>query len=151
MVPARGSKGLSIVELVIGLFVIGLAATMALFQWSHARDGAALRAAARQVMLDLFSVRLRAAATNRTHRLVFSAGAASYQPQWRNGSAYANLGPPVPLPQGVTVASCNATGQAIAFRPRGNAATFGTVVLRNRRGEERGVVVDIAGRVRLQE
>lgn len=54
------------------------------------------------------------------------------------------------LPREVTIASCNAVAQAITFRPRGNAATFGTVVLRNGLGEEKRVVVDIAGRIRLQ-
>ncbi len=144
-------KGWSFVEVTTGLFLVATVTTMFVFQWQHAREGMALRTAARQVMLDLLGIRLRAAATNRSHRLVFPAAAASYQRQWRIGSTYTNVGPPVSLPAGVTVASCNAAGQAITFRPRGNAATFGTIVLRNRRGAQRQVVVDIAGRVRLQE
>jgi hypothetical protein len=101
-------------------------------------------------MFDLMSTRLRAVASNRNHRVVFPVGAASYQRQWRNGSVYTDLGGPIALPRGIVVASCNAAGQAITYRPRGNAATFGTIVLRNQHGEERQVVVDIAGRVRVQ-
>lgn len=151
-VTARSiDKGLSLLELVTVLFFVGTLATIAVVHWEQVRQGMALRTAVRQVMFDLFGLRLRAAATNRSHRLVFSTGATSYQRQSRDGSVYTNLGPATPLPKGVIVASCNAMGQAITFRPRGNASTFGTIVLRNSRGEQRQVVIDIAGRVRLQE
>ncbi len=109
-----------------------------------------LSAAARQVVMDLKVARMRAAAENVNQRLVFTAGAGSYQPQRKSGGVYSNIGPAVALPPGIVVEECNATGSAIGFRPRGNAATFGTVTMRNGKGEVRQVVVNIAGLVRVQ-
>jgi len=109
-----------------------------------------LSAAARQVVMDLKVARMRAAAENVNHRIVFTAGAGSYQPQRKNGSGYSDTGTPVPLPRGIVVVDCNANGSAIGFRPRGNAATFGTVTMRNGKGDVRLVIVNIAGQVRVQ-
>ncbi len=109
-----------------------------------------LRDAARQVVMDLKVARLRAAAENVNHRIVFTNGGGTYQPQRKNGSSYTNTAPAVPLPPDIVVADCTANGNAIGFRPRGNAATFGTVTIRNRFGEARQIVVDIAGQVRVQ-
>ena len=54
------------------------------------------------------------------------------------------------LPRGVELVDCTAKGAAITFRPLGQASTFGTIRLRNEDGLERSVVVDIAGRLRVQ-
>ncbi|MCX8071323.1 MAG: GspH/FimT family pseudopilin [Candidatus Binatia bacterium] len=150
VITKKGLLGFTLMEFVATLALLGVTGSFALSHWAQWRERMALRTAARQVMLDLFSIRLRAAATNRSHRIVFSPGSTTYQKQWRPLSTYTNLGGAVALPAGVRVVSCNASGQAIAFKPRGNAATFGTVVLRNGFGEEKHIIVDIAGRVRLQ-
>ncbi len=143
-------RGFTLVEL-LGVFaVVAIVIAVATLDWAPARQRLALRTAARQVMLDLTAVRLRAAASNRNQRIVFPAGSPVYLRQEREGVAYVTVGGATALPREVTIASCNAVAQAITFRPRGNAATFGTVVLRNGLGEEKRVVVDIAGRIRLQ-
>ena len=48
------------------------------------------------------------------------------------------------------VVDCTAAGDGVGFRPRGYAITFGTITLRNASGDERRVIVDIAGRMRVQ-
>jgi hypothetical protein len=50
----------------------------------------------------------------------------------------------------VAVIGCSGAGSGISFRPRGHAGAFGTIALRNRDGDERAVVVDMVGRVRVQ-
>ncbi len=109
-----------------------------------------MQAAAQQVMADLALVRLRAAATNRSHRLLLPEGEAAYRLQARNGTTYVDTHSPRRLPRGVHIVACNATASSFTFRPRGNAATFGTLRLRNAAGSERSVILDIAGRVRVQ-
>ena len=53
-------------------------------------------------------------------------------------------------PTACIVVDCTAAGDGVGFRPRGYAITFGTITLRNASGDERRVIVDIAGRMRVQ-
>ena len=48
--------------------------------------------------------------------------------------AIADDGAAVRLPRGILISDCTATENGISFKPRGNAATFGTVILRNGNG-----------------
>jgi hypothetical protein len=110
-----------------------------------------LGAAARQVVMDLKVARGRAIIGGAAHRLHFAVPGGSYQlERQRPGGAYAAISPRTLLPDGVRVVDCTASGDGIGFRPRGHAITFGTVTLRNGSGDERRVIVDIAGRMRVQ-
>ena len=144
------AHGFSLLELVVALSLASVLAGIAVLNHHALRPRLDLRDAARQVVMDLKVARLRAAAENVNHRIVFTNGGTTYQPQRKSGTSYTNTAPPVPLPQGIIVADCTANGNAIGFLPRGNAATFGTVTIRNRVGEARQIVVDIAGQVRVQ-
>ena len=106
--------------------------------------------AARQVVLDLRVARMRAIAENVNRRVVFPSGAEGYQHQRKSGAVYVDDGVIVRLPRGILIRDCTATEHGIGFKPRGNAASFGTVTLRNRNGDEAQVVVDIAGQARVQ-
>jgi len=106
--------------------------------------------ATRQVVMDLQVTRMRAVARNAAQRVLFSNGGTRYQLQGRHGTKYEDEANPVPLPVGITVLDCTALASAISFSPRGSAATFGTVILQNSNGDTRGIVVDIAGHVRVQ-
>jgi prepilin-type N-terminal cleavage/methylation domain-containing protein len=147
---ASGARGFSLLELVIVLSLASILAGIGVLSHRAMRPALDLSAAARQVVMGLKVARMRAAAENVNHRIVFSAGAGSYQAQRKGGSGYANIGAPIPLPRGIVVVDCNANGSAIGFRPRGNAATFGTVTIGNDQGDVRLVIVDIAGQVRVQ-
>jgi Tfp pilus assembly protein FimT len=141
---------LSVLELLVVLALMAILAGFAVLDHQAMRPGLDLRMAARQVVLDLRVARMRAVAEHVTRRVVFPAGTATYQPQRKNGSGYVDDGIAVRLPRGIVISDCNATGSGIGFKARGNAATFGTVVLGNSRGETRRVIVDIAGQVRAQ-
>jgi len=144
------SRGLSLLEVLVATALIAILAGFATLNHQAMRPRLDLRMAARQVVLDLRLARLRAIAENVNHRVIFLAGAANYQPQRKSGGAYADDGIPVSLPLGVLISGCTAPDNGISFKPRGNAASFGTVTLRNRDGDEQRVVVDIAGQVRVQ-
>jgi prepilin-type N-terminal cleavage/methylation domain-containing protein len=146
----RAGCGLTVLELIVALAILSILAGTAVLAHQAVRPGLDLSMAARQLATDLRAVRLRAVAANVTHRIAFTAGAGSYQVQQAKGTTYVNHGGPVALPAGIVVDGCTALGSAISFRPRGNAGSFGTVTMRNRRGEVRRVVVNITGRVRVE-
>jgi hypothetical protein len=95
-------------------------------------------------------MRSRALVENVAQRLVFTPEQDSYRQQRQTTKGYQDAGPVIGLPMGIDLVDCSAVGSAVTFRPRGNATTFGTITLRNGLGHERRVVVDIAGRMRVQ-
>ena len=110
-----------------------------------------LNAAARQVVMDLKVARAQAIVEAVNHRLYFPAPATSYEHQRRAQSRrYAPLGAPISLPRGIEIIGCTAAGSGISFHPRGHVSTFGTITLRNDEGIQRQIVIDIAGRMRVQ-
>lgn len=144
------TSGLSILELVVALALASALAGVGVLSHRALRPGLDLATATRQVFMDLQVTRMRAVAQNVNHRIVFVNGSSRYQAQRQNGTTYDDEGRPVELPAGITVLDCTTRDSTISFRPRGNAATFGTVTLQNAQGSVRSVVVDIAGQVRVQ-
>src|SRR5579862_4078201 len=144
------NRGMSLLEVLVVLAVIAILAGFAVLDHQAMRPRLDLRTAARQVVLDLRVARMRAIAENVNHRVVFPTGAGGYQHQRKSGGGYADDGVVVSLPRGIVIGDCTAPENGISFKPRGNAATFGTVTLRNRTGDEQRVVVDIAGQARVQ-
>lgn len=143
------ARGFTVLELVVAVGLIGCLAAMAAWRAVAWLPDLRLDAAARQVMLDLRLTRARAMAEQRYRRLAFDVGRDLYQPQRKDGAAYQAEGTPTQLPAGIDVVDCSAAGAAVSFAPRGTAASFGTVLLRNSLGREKRVVVDIVGRVRV--
>ena len=145
----NGTRGLTLLELVVALATLAVLAGTGVLAFARTIDDVRLNQAARQIVLDLVGTRTRALADNTGRRLVFSLDYDRYQPQVQIGGVYSNDGAVVTLPSGIDLTDCTASGSAVTFRPRGNAATFGTITLRNRPGHVRNVIVDIAGRIRI--
>jgi len=143
-------RGFTLFELVAVISLTSILAAIGVLNHRAMRPGLDLSAAARQVVMDLKVARMRAAALGVNHRIIFPDGGTSYQPQRQSGAGYTAAGAVVWLPHDIVVADCSANNDAIGFRPRGNAASFGTVTLRNSRGEVRQVIVNINGQVRVQ-
>jgi prepilin-type N-terminal cleavage/methylation domain-containing protein len=143
-------RGFSLLELLVVVALASVLAGIGALNHHAMQPGLRLGMAARQVVMELKVARMHAVARNVNHRVVFPGGGTSYQRQRKAGSVYIDEGTPVALPPGIVIAGCNAVASAIGFRPRGNAATFGTVTIQNTRGETRRIIVDIAGEVRVQ-
>jgi Tfp pilus assembly protein FimT len=143
-------EGWTLTEALVVVAVLSVLAGTGVLAHQAARPMLALASAARQVAFDLRATRMRAIGEATDHRVRFSLAATVYQVQRSNGAGYVDHGPAMALPAGVSIADCTASGGAISFKPRGNAGTFGTVVLRNVRGDTRSVIVNITGRVRMQ-
>ncbi len=143
--------GITLLEIVVALSIATVLFGLAGFGYRDLRHQWQLQATVRQIVLDLRMSRIGAIAEARTHRLRFDPAADAY---WRevqaDGGKYVDARVPRVLPAGVAVTRCTAPGGSIAFRPRGNAATFGTVSLRGHTGETRDIVVDMVGRVQVR-
>jgi len=148
--PDTRSRGFSLIEMLVVLAITVILAGIAVLSHAAVRAGLDLSLASRQVVMDLKLTRMHAVARNVNYRVVFASNTAHYQLQHKRGAAYVDDGTAVSLPAGIVIADCTANNDAIAFRPRGNAASFGTVTLRDRSGDTRRVIVDIAGRIRVQ-
>ena len=146
---AGGSRGLTLLELLVALGVVAVLAGIAVLEHQAIRARLALHLAAQQVASDVRVSRTRAVAENVSQRLAFASGADTYVTQRRSGGRYVDAGQRR-LPGGVRVVDCSARDSAMSFTPRGTASSFGTLIIENERGERRGVIVDIAGRVRVQ-
>jgi prepilin-type N-terminal cleavage/methylation domain-containing protein len=144
------TSGFSILELVVTLALASVLAGIGVLSHQALRPALNLSMAVRQVVMDLQVSRMRAVTHNTNQRILFASGSTNYLLQRRRGGAYEDDGSPVTLPQGITIVDCTAKDSAISFRPRGNAASFGTLTMRNGKGDVRQVIVDIAGQVRVQ-
>lgn len=145
------ARGLTLLEMLVALALSSALVGAAALQYRRLVPTWELKAAVRQVILDLSVARTRAIAEGRPFRLRFTAPGAVYRRERRSDDGtYAGDGPPVSLPTHVEISECTARGAAISFQPRGHAGSFGTLTMRNSEGELRRVVVDIAGRMRVQ-
>lgn len=146
---SHGARGLTLLEVLVAIALAGALSGIALPQWRRTLADWRLQAAARQVVLDLKLARAQALAGGAARRVRFPAGGRHYQHERQQRGRYVPVAPATLLPGDVLIADCTAPGDGIGFRPRGLAAGFGTVILRDGRGVERRVVVDIAGRMRV--
>ena len=142
--------GLTLIELLIALALMLTLAGTALPSYGRSLARWRLDAGARQVVVDLGVARLRAIAENTGHRLRFAPEAPGYAHEREASPGEFEVLAPRALPEGVHVLACTARGSTITFRPRGHATTFGTITLGGPDGAERRVIVDIAGRSRIQ-
>jgi hypothetical protein len=102
--------------------------------------------------MELKVTRSRAIAQNAGQRIRFDdVPSTRYRRQRQEASSeYVDVGAPVSLPDGIETTGCTARDAAVAFQPRGHASSFGTITVRNAEGSERQIIVDMAGRLRVQ-
>jgi len=147
----QSARGLTLLEMLVALSLVSALAGAATLQYQRTLPLWELKAATRQVILDLTEARTHAISEGRPFRLVFSVPGSSYERQSRaDDGSYRSDGPPVSLPPHIEIEACTALGTAISFQARGQAGTFGTITLRNSDGARRRIIVDIAGRMRVE-
>jgi Tfp pilus assembly protein FimT len=142
---------MTLLELITALGLMSVLLGTATLHFQSIKPAWELKAAVRQVVLDLKTSRTRAIAEGRPYRLLFDAPGATYERQRQNASRqYESTGSAIELPPSVQVLDCTARGSAISFQPRGHAGSFGTLTLQNELGDQRQIVVDMAGRARVR-
>ena len=121
-----------------------------------------LSSGARQVATDLQLMRMKAIAQNRKFRALFTAGNTTYTVDRRNDGdtawdphvlyghgTVASAAQPIPLPPGVQISSVPADGDVI-FQARGTGENATIVLSHTTLSTTKSVVVNMAGRVRIQ-
>jgi Tfp pilus assembly protein FimT len=155
------SCGLTVLELLVALGLLGLLSSIALVQVQPLVAQVRLSRGAWQLATDLQVVRMKAIAQNRRFRVTFHPSTRDYVVDKEDASSwvrfvlhsYASTNSAtalIPLPTGVTIPSVNSGGDVI-FVPRGHVdggitITLGSTSISN----TRKVVINLAGRVRVE-
>ena len=137
-IPANGN-GFSLLELIVVLAIMGIAAAIAVPNWNSLLPNYALNNSTRQVQSELHNIKMRAVAENVGFQFAYTQGASEYTIQRDSKTLISK-----PLAEGTTIMKEG----TILFSPRGTASG-NRVRLRNANGICRQVVVSATGRVRI--
>ena len=156
----RNARGFTLLELLLVIVLLGILAGLASLQIAPLLSRTRLDGGARQVATDLQAVRMKAIAQNRAFRVTFRPDTRDYvvdrdeDGAWQRqaldahgtGAAADAL---IALPPGVSITAVNSGGDVV-FVPRGYVDAGITITLGTAAGVERKrVVVNLAGRVRI--
>ena len=156
-----GQRGVTVIELVMTLSLLGMLGSVAFLQVQPLLAQARLNSGARQIATDLQVARMKAIAQNRRFRVTFRTATGDYvvdreeDSSWNrlilHGHTAENVADAVILlPSGVTIASVNSGGDVI-FVPRGHVDGGISITLNSLLGAgTRKVIVNLAGRVRIE-
>jgi len=153
-------RGLTIIELLVVMLILGTVAAIAAPNMSMWMEGYTVRKSGRQLVSDLQLAKMRAVSQGVQHKISFDPGNKSYTIQQGNASSGSTTWTQVDVvrmlsneqnpyhAKGVTLAT-NLTNNVVLFSPVGTAAPAGTVTL-STANYTRLVRVILTGRVRLE-
>lgn len=155
------SSGLTFFEVMFVLAALTILGAIAFLQIQPFLSRARLHTGARQVNSDLQFTRAKSVSQNRRFRVIFRAATNDYivernesGPWYRyflHGHTTEEVADAtISLPSGVRIVSVNSGGD-VMFLPRGSVDGGITIILGTTTGEEtRQVIVNLAGRVRIE-
>ena len=143
----RSSPGLTLLELLVTLAILGTVAAGATLAWPPIDAALRLEAGVHQLAADLHDTRVLAIASAARARVVFTRGGVSYRLERADDDGTFRLATRRMLPRGVHVVDANSGGDLV-FSARGNAEN-GTVVLGDRRGRRASLRLNQRGRVSI--
>ncbi len=155
------TRGFTVLELAVVLGLFGVLSGMALLQVKPLVAQVRLSSGARQLATDLQVVRMKAIAQNRRFRVTFRPTTRDYVVDKEDDlswvrfvlHSYASTNSAtalIPLPTGVTIPSVNSGGD-VMFLPRGHVDGGITITLGSTTiSDTKKVVVNLAGRVRVE-
>jgi len=159
--PQTTTTGFTLLEVVITLTLLGILLAIVTLQLPPLLSQAALRGATRQMVANLQYVRMKAVSQNRRLRVTFRPVTEDYivdkdeEGVWQrqllaSHSTEAVADATVALPRGIRITAVNSGGDVI-FLPRGAVDGGISITLGTLSGTEtRRVVVNLAGRVRVE-
>ncbi len=155
------TNGFTLLEVVIALSLLGILAAMLSLQFAPLLAQTHLHDATRQMVANLQYVRMKAVSQNRRLRVTFRPTTSDYivdrdeDGVWQRQLLYSHsveevAEATIPLPRSVRIAAVNSSGD-IVFLPRGAVDGGISITLgATSGGETRRVVVNLAGRVRVE-
>jgi prepilin-type N-terminal cleavage/methylation domain-containing protein len=150
----RTARGFSLVEMMIVIGLIGILSAVGVYAWQGYRDNANLRTAARDVATDIAATKQRAVSEGIQYRITFSTAANNYtiEPGTAAGAPYTIVQTKSPTVFGASLSISSANfgflGQELRFVPRGTLSA-GTVILRNSKGSQATITINVTGRTHV--
>ncbi|PYS55106.1 MAG: hypothetical protein DMG13_05505 [Acidobacteria bacterium] len=133
---------MSLLESSVSVAILSAASIIAVPSLMRARESYELSAAARQVAGKMQLTRIKAVAGNRDCRIRLNSGVSLVieceDVSWRSEESFV-------LPRGLRMTA----SASPEFHRHGNASPAGTIVIWNSAGHSKRVIVNIAGRVRV--
>lgn len=148
------AKGITLVELVMAIAVLGIVASLAIPSLSSLYAGYSLRSAAREIAVYLELAKMKGISSNREYRVEFvgttfriaRGNKASESTSWTSETDYLSL------PNGVTISlSLSPQDGNVEFNPEGTSDA-GSITLQNSSGDRYQITLTSAtGRVKVKK
>jgi type IV fimbrial biogenesis protein FimT len=146
-------KGVTIIELIVVMVIIAIAAALTIPNIGAWLPNYRLRTAARDIVSTMRAAQMKAVSSNVEYRVKFDAGKASYTLEVRTTEGldtWMPEGAEQKMPTGIQIHEVNLPGNSAEFNPNSTSSP-GNVVLRNSKEVERRIVLYSAtGRIRVE-
>ncbi|MBN1546780.1 MAG: prepilin-type N-terminal cleavage/methylation domain-containing protein [Syntrophaceae bacterium] len=144
----KNHKGLSLVELMIIIAIIGILLSVAIPQWQKYTRNSELKTAAREIAGDFFNMKQRAVGETANYRIEFDTNNNSYVMKNADTSSVIGTRNLSDYGAGITISGITFSGHAVDFYSRGTAES-GHLDLRNSIGSTATITVNITGRTHV--
>jgi prepilin-type N-terminal cleavage/methylation domain-containing protein len=151
-----GSGGFSLIEMLVVISILAIAAAAAIPNMIAWRSGLQFRAAVNELRNDLEFSRTRAVKENATVTVAFNPTAGQYRMNYQDPDANTILLKSQTLPAGVRIASENpahtldSLGNQTSFSSRGTAGSC-TIVLANQQGKTKSISISFIGKIEIKD
>ena len=143
-------KGVTLLELIVVLVIIAIAATLAIPNIAAWLPNYRLRTATRDIVSTMRTAQMKAVSNNLEYRLQFNAEGSYILQQRTTAGIWINDGVLQRIPSGIRFHQINLADNRAVFNPNSTSSS-GNVALRNKRDTEKRIVLFAAtGRIRVE-
>jgi len=145
-------KGVTLLELIVVLVIIAIAATLAIPNIAAWLPNYRLKTATRDIVSTMRTAQMKAVSMNLEHRVQFNLEAGSYIVQrMTTTGVWVDDGVLQAIPSGIRFHQIDLAGSLATFNPN-STSTSGSITVRNKRDREKKIVLFAAtGRIRVEE
>ncbi|MDR1615887.1 MAG: prepilin-type N-terminal cleavage/methylation domain-containing protein [Syntrophomonadaceae bacterium] len=138
-------KGFTLIELIVGMAVLSVLATLTVPRLNTVLDDMRLKADARELAQILRNARMESICSGEVKTVYFYPAANQYKAVTDFGEKFYKLR------EGISYDNITFTTNKCSFHPSGAASPAGTVKLQNKHGDKIAIIVSVTvGRVRVE-